>query len=135
MLGVEGSWSGLADDRVRPLSWSDVEGWAFKGGAELGTKRDIPPVEQFYALGRAIERNEIDALIVIGGLNAYLGVHAITSEKDRYPAFQIPMLLIPASAPTRRSTTPRGRSTGSRRAPPLPSAALSRRRWGAAADT
>ena len=97
MLGVEGSWSGLADDRVRPLSWSDVEGWAFKGGAELGTKRDIPPVEQFYALGRAIERNEIDALIVIGGLNAYLGVHAITSEKDRYPAFQIPMLLIPAS--------------------------------------
>ena len=57
MLGVEGSWSGLADDRVRELSWSDVEGWAFKGGAELGTKRDIPPVEQFYALGRAIERN------------------------------------------------------------------------------
>ena len=97
MLGVEGSWSGLADDRVRELSWSDVEGWAFKGGAELGTKRDIPPVEQFYALGRAIERNEIDALLVIGGMNAYLGVHAITSEKDRYPAFQIPILLIPAS--------------------------------------
>ena len=97
MLGVEGSWSGLADDRVRELSWSDVEGWAFKGGAELGTKRDIPPVEQFYALGRAIERNEIDALLVIGGMNAYLGVHSITSEKDRYPAFQIPILLIPAS--------------------------------------
>ena len=97
MLGVDGSWSGLADNRVRELSWSDVEGWAFKGGAELGTKRDIPPVEQFYALGRAIERNEIDALLVIGGMNAYLGVHAITSEKDRYPAFQIPMLLIPAS--------------------------------------
>ena len=74
-----------------------MEGWAFKGGAELGTKRDIPPVEQFYALGRAIERNEIDALLVIGGMNAYLGVHAITSEKDRYPAFQIPILLIPAS--------------------------------------
>ena len=97
MLGVDGSWSGLADDRVRELSWSDVEGWAFKGGAELGTKRDIPPVEQFYALGRAIERNEIDALLVIGGMNAYLGVHSITSEKDRYPAFQIPILLIPAS--------------------------------------
>ena len=80
MLGVDGSWSGLADDRVHELSWSDVEGWAFKGGAELGTKRDIPPVEQFYALGRAIERNQIDALLVIGGMNAYLGVHAITSE-------------------------------------------------------
>ena len=97
MLGVDGSWSGLADDRVRELSWSDVEGWAFKGGAELGTKRDVPPIEQFYALGRAIERNEIDALLVIGGMNAYLGVHAIQAEKDRYPAFRIPMLLIPAS--------------------------------------
>ena len=97
MLGIDGSWSGLADDRVRELSWSDVEGWAFKGGAELGTKRDVPPIEQFYALGRAIERNEIDALLVIGGMNAYLGVHAIQAEKDRYPAFRIPMLLIPAS--------------------------------------
>ena len=97
MLGVDGSWSGLADDRVRELSWGDVEGWAFKGGAELGTKRDVPPVEQYYALGRAIERNSIDALIVIGGLNAYLGVHAMTGERDRYPAFKIPMILIPAS--------------------------------------
>ena len=30
-------------------------------------------------------------------MNAYLGVHAIQAEKDRYPAFRIPMLLIPAS--------------------------------------
>ena len=123
MLGVDGSWSGLADDRVRELSWSDVEGWAFKGGAELGTKRDVPPIEQFYALGRAIERNEIDALLVIGGMNAYLGVHAIQAEKDRYPAR------------TRRSTTPRGRSTASRRVRRPLSVALSPRRWDAAAAT
>lgn len=97
MLGVEGSWSGLMDNRVRELSWEAVEGWAFDGGAELGTKRDIPSVEAFYSIGRAIERNEIDALIVIGGLNAYLAVHAMTQERDRYPAFQIPMILIPAS--------------------------------------
>ena len=30
-------------------------------------------------------------------MNAYLGVHAIQAEKERYPAFRIPMLLIPAS--------------------------------------
>ena len=87
-------WSG-----GRPRARAELvrrEGWAFKGGAELGTKRDVPPIEQFYALGRAIERNEIDALLVIGGMNAYLGVHAIQAEKDRYPAFRIPMLLIPA---------------------------------------
>ena len=74
MLGVDGSWAGLADNQVRELTWEDVEGWAFQGGAELGTRRPIPPVNEYYALGRAIERNEIDALLVVGGLNAYLAV-------------------------------------------------------------
>lgn len=97
MLGVEGSWAGLADNAVRELVWSDVEGWAFQGGAELGTRRPVPTIEQFYALGRAIEKNDIDALIIIGGLNAYLSVHAMMAEKDRYPAFKIPMMLVPAS--------------------------------------
>lgn len=97
MLGIDGSWAGLADNRVRELSWSDVEGWAFHGGAELGTRRPVPTVEQYYALGRAIERNEIDALLVIGGLNAYLAVRQMTQERDRYPAFRIPVVLVPAS--------------------------------------
>lgn len=97
MLGVDGSWAGLAENQVRELSWSDVEGWAFHGGAELGTRRPVPTVEQFYSIGRAIERNEIDALLVIGGLNAYLAVRAMNAEKDRYPAFRIPMVLVPAS--------------------------------------
>lgn len=97
MLGVDGSWQGLADNRVRELSWADVEGWAFQGGAELGTLRPVPAIEQYYALGRAIERSEIDALMVIGGLNAYLAVHAMAAERSRYPAFRIPMVLIPAS--------------------------------------
>ena len=97
MLGIEGSWKGLADNAVKELTWADVEGWAFKGGAELGTRRDVPEVEQFYALGRAIERNELDALIVIGALNAYLAVHSMISERDRYPAFRIPIVLVPAS--------------------------------------
>ncbi|WP_303048060.1 6-phosphofructokinase [Schaalia sp. Marseille-Q2122] len=97
MLGVDGSWAGLADNRVRELEWRDVEGWAFQGGAELGTRRPVPTIEEFYSLGRAIERNEIDALLVIGGLNAYLSVRALTAERDRYPAFRIPMVLVPAS--------------------------------------
>ena len=35
--------------------------------------------------------------MVVGGLNAYLAVKEMTTELDRYPAFRIPMLLIPAS--------------------------------------
>lgn len=97
MLGIEGSWAGLAEDQVRELNWADVEGWAFSGGAELGTRRAEPALEEYYALGRAIEKHDIDALIIIGGMTAYLAVHALNKEKDRYPAFKLPIILIPAS--------------------------------------
>lgn len=97
VLGVEGSWQGLTDGEVRELAWNDVEGWAFDGGAELGTRRDVPRVEEFYALGRAIENQQIDALIVIGGFTAYLAVNEMTKSRAHFPAFRIPTILIPAS--------------------------------------
>lgn len=97
VLGVEGSWRGLADEQIRELSWDDVEGWAFDGGAVLGTRRDIPRIEEYYGLGRAIERNSIDALLVIGGFSAYVAVAEMNGERSRFPALKIPTVLIPAS--------------------------------------
>lgn len=97
MLGVYGGFPGLLDGNVRELSWDDVEGWVGDGGAELGTRRDIPTIEQLYALGRTIESNQIDALLIIGGFNAYLAAHELVTEQDRYPAFKIPMICVPAS--------------------------------------
>ncbi|MDU0349596.1 6-phosphofructokinase [Actinomyces sp. MRS3W] len=97
MLGVYGGFPGLLDGNVRELSWDDVEGWVGDGGAELGTRRDVPTIEQLYALGRAIESHEIDALLIIGGFNAYLAAHKLVTERDRYPAFKIPMICVPAS--------------------------------------
>lgn len=96
-LGIDGSFGGLIDGKVRELGWEDVEGWGFAGGAELGTRRAIPTIEQFYAIGRSLENNQIDALCVIGGYNAYLAVEAMVAERDRYPAFNIPIIVIPAS--------------------------------------
>ncbi len=97
ILGIEGSWRGLIDEQVRELFWDDVEGWAFDGGAELGTRRTVPTVEEFYSLGRAIERNNIDALIIIGGFTSYIAVSELARERSRFPALQIPTVLIPAS--------------------------------------
>lgn len=97
MLGVDGSWAGLIGNRVSELTWSDVEGWAFHGGAELGTRRSRPAIEEYYAIGRALEHNRVDALLVIGGLDAYLAVAGMTGERDRYPAFRIPTVLVPAT--------------------------------------
>lgn len=97
VLGIEGSWQGLIDGKVRKLLWKDVEGWDFRGGAELGTKREVPTIEQFYAIGRSIENHHIDALVLIGGYNAYLSAQAISGELKHYPALQIPMVIVPAS--------------------------------------
>lgn len=97
VLGIQGSFQGLIDGNIKPLAWEDVEGWGYRGGAELGTKREIPVVEEFYAIGRAVENHQIDALILVGGYNAYLSAQAIAGELSRYPALRIPMLLVPAS--------------------------------------
>ncbi len=97
MLGVEGSFAGLVDGQLRELAWGDVEGWTGMGGAELGTYRPSPSVEELYAIGRAIEKNDIHGLLVIGGWNGYQTLHLIEEERRRYPAFQIPMIAIPAS--------------------------------------
>lgn len=97
ILGVEGSWAGLRDEKIRELKWDDVEGWAFDGGAVLGTRRRLPKREEYYALGRSIERNEIDALLVIGGHAAYMAVLDLHEARGYFPALNIPIVLIPAS--------------------------------------
>ncbi|MGM0385400.1 MAG: 6-phosphofructokinase [Actinomycetota bacterium] len=97
MLGIHGGFPGLIASDVRELSWAEVDAWAFEGGAKLGTRREVPSVEQLYSIGRSIETNQIDGLMVIGGFNAYLAAHLLTSERKRYPAFRVPIVCVPAS--------------------------------------
>jgi len=97
MLGIHGSFQGLIDGRIAELTWGDVEGWTALGGAELGTSRQIPTVEQLYAVGRALENHRVDGLLIVGGWMAYRAAHQLFSERDRYPAFKIPMICLPTS--------------------------------------
>lgn len=97
MLGIRNGFVGLANGDVCPLHWGDVEGWTGEGGAELGTRREVPTTEDLYAISRALEDNHVDALLVIGGYSAYDGIHRMTVERDRYPAFRIPTVCVPAS--------------------------------------
>lgn len=97
MLGVDNSFVGLADNCVRELKWEDVEGWTDEGGCYLGTKRWVPGVEHLYSINRTLETNEIDALLVIGGYNAYEAAYMMVTEQTRYPSFNIPIVCVPAS--------------------------------------
>ncbi|MCH8614327.1 6-phosphofructokinase [Arsenicicoccus dermatophilus] len=97
MLGIRGGFPGLRDGKVSELSWADVEGWTALGGAELGIRRSVPEIEHLYSIGRSLEEHRLDALLVIGGWNAYQGTHLLWQERDRYPAFRIPIVCVPAS--------------------------------------
>ena len=97
MLGVNGGFPGLLEGDIRELTWADVDSWAGSGGAHLGTHRSVPAVDQYYALGREIEKSQIDALVIIGGFTGYLAAWHMVREKDRYPAFDLPIVCVPAS--------------------------------------
>ncbi|MEL4504744.1 6-phosphofructokinase [Luteococcus sp. H138] len=97
MLGVRNGFVGMRDGQIEQLTWDDVEGWTGEGGAELGTRRTIPPLEHLYGISRSLEDNDVDALLVIGGWNAYQAAHMLHTEKDRYPAFNIPIVCVPAT--------------------------------------
>jgi 6-phosphofructokinase 1 len=97
MLGVRGSFQGLIDGRVEELTWGGVEGLVGIGGAELGTSRAMPSLEQYYAVSRALENNQIDALLVIGGHRAYEATYRMLAERERYPGFNIPVICLPTT--------------------------------------
>ena len=97
MVGVYGSFKGLLDGDIRPLNWGDAEGWVGDGGAELGTRREVPRIEHLYAIGRAIEKHELAALLIVGGYDAYEAASLLVRERDRYPAFAIPIVCLPAT--------------------------------------
>jgi 6-phosphofructokinase 1 len=97
MLGVSNGFEGLAAGEVRELEWTSVSGWASQGGSVLGTSRKVPHGKDMYAIARTIENHRIEAMLVIGGWNAYEGVHAMYNERANFPAFNIPIVCLPAS--------------------------------------
>jgi 6-phosphofructokinase 1 len=97
MLGINGSFRGLMDGDVRELQWGDVEGWSGRGGAELGISRDVPTVKDLDAIGRGLDDQRVNGLLIIGGWDAFLAAHMMHRERERYPAFQVPTILLPAT--------------------------------------
>ncbi len=97
MFAIEGGVPGLVAGHFSQWSWSDVEGMAQTGGADLGTRRYVPKESDLYAMARQLEENRIEALVVMGGFHAYATVALLERERHRYPAFDIPIAVIPAS--------------------------------------
>jgi 6-phosphofructokinase 1 len=97
VLGVRRGFRGLAEGELQDMDWMSVNGWAPMGGSELGTRRDIPAGPDLYAIARTIERHALNGLLVIGGWEAYQSVHRLWEERRNFPAFNLPMVCLPAT--------------------------------------
>ncbi len=97
ILGVHGGIQGLIDGDITEMSWMSVNGWAPRGGSELGTGRKIPTGKELYAIARNIEELDINGLMIVGGWSGYEAAHRIFSERENFPAYNIPVVCLPAT--------------------------------------
>lgn len=97
MYGINNGFEGLIDGDIHEMNWNSVNGWASMGGSELGTNRHKAIGGELYSMARAIENHNIQGLIIVGGISGYQNSYKMLTERQNYPAFNIPIVIIPAS--------------------------------------
>jgi len=78
------------------MGWSDVTGWVGQGGAFLGTKRTLPG-DKMPKIAAKLTEFKIQALLVIGGFEAYQAALQLVENRDKHKEFCIPIAVIPAT--------------------------------------
>ncbi len=74
-----------------------VNGWAPMGGSELGTSRKVPDGKDYYAVARRWRNTASMREVIVGGWSGGEAALRLYQERDNYPAFNIPIICIPAS--------------------------------------
>jgi len=97
LLCVNDGFQGLIDDDFKEYGWMDVDDWIRRGGSMIGANRKIPEAADFYKIARNLEKHNIQGLMMIGGWAGYQGMHALYQQRNAFPAFNIPMVCIPAT--------------------------------------
>lgn len=97
MLGIRNGFQGLIDGEIDELGWMSVSGWTTMGGSELGTNRKVPEGRDLYAIARSLERYGIEGLLMIGGWSGYQSCYRLFTERENFPAFNIPIICLPAT--------------------------------------
>ena len=79
------------------LSWMDVDGWVGEGGSHLGTDRSLPG-GRLRNIARLFERERVQALMIIGGYEAYLSLRQLQAAGETCDVLRrIPIVVVPAT--------------------------------------
>ncbi|KAF7667734.1 hypothetical protein LDENG_00051570 [Lucifuga dentata] len=96
MLAVHDGFEGLATGMIEHIGWSGVAGWTGKGGSILGTKRVLPR-DFMEEISLNITKFNINAVIIIGGFEAFIGGLQMVQAREKYEELCIPLVVIPAT--------------------------------------
>ncbi|EGV65749.1 6-phosphofructokinase [Yamadazyma tenuis ATCC 10573] len=95
---IHNGFSGLArHESVRSIDWLEIEGWNSIGGSEIGTNRNTPEETDIGMIAYYFEKYKFDGLILVGGFEAFASLNELEKARMSYPAFRIPMVLVPAT--------------------------------------
>jgi 6-phosphofructokinase 1 len=95
-LAISNGFQGLLEDSVNQLSWLRVDNWMTRGGSELGTNRALPSID-LGAIASKFQGHKFDGLFMVGGFEAFSALLELKNGRQNYPAFNIPMVHLPAT--------------------------------------
>lgn len=81
---------------VRVCKWIDVDPWVNEGGSEIGTNRGLPSTD-LKKTAECFELYKFDALLLIGGFEAFTAASELRKGRAQYDAFKIPLVVLPAT--------------------------------------
>ncbi|VDK52544.1 unnamed protein product [Gongylonema pulchrum] len=88
---------GFASGLFQKMTWNDVSLWSAEGGSFLGAQRTLPDSTTLPLMATNLERYNIHGLIIIGGFDAFHTCLIFAQNREQYPAFRIPMSVIPST--------------------------------------
>ncbi|XP_004565579.3 ATP-dependent 6-phosphofructokinase, platelet type isoform X3 [Maylandia zebra] len=96
MFAVNDGFEGFYKGQIKEIKWGDVGGWTGQGGSLLGTKRTLPG-KHLDKIAEQMRIHNINALLVVGGFEAYVGLLELAAARDKYEEFCVPMVMVPAT--------------------------------------
>ncbi|XP_036940268.1 ATP-dependent 6-phosphofructokinase, platelet type-like isoform X5 [Acanthopagrus latus] len=96
MFAVSDGFEGFYKGQIKEIKWGDVGGWTGQGGSLLGTKRTLPG-KHLDKIAEQIRIHNINALLVIGGFEAFESLLQLYEARADYEEFCIPVCMLPAT--------------------------------------
>uniref|UniRef100_A0A7N8Y775 ATP-dependent 6-phosphofructokinase n=1 Tax=Mastacembelus armatus TaxID=205130 RepID=A0A7N8Y775_9TELE len=96
MFAVSDGFEGFSKGQIKEIKWGDVGGWTGQGGSLLGTKRTLPG-KHLDKIAEQMKIHNINALLVIGGFEAYVGLLELSAAREKYEELCVPMVMVPAT--------------------------------------